>query len=166
MTVTTATLENGMRQVRETILIRRPPQELYEVWRGLTRLPELMEHVISVTSTGPDRSHWIVKGPAGRTVEWDAEMTEKPAERTIAWHTLPGADVRNAGEVSFQPASDGNGTEMSVVISYDPPGGSVGVAVAQLFGEEAGQQLEEDLKRFKRRMEEPGERNVPRGQAL
>ena len=128
MTVTTATLENGMRQVRETILIRRPPQELYEVWRGLTRLPELMEHVISVTSTGPDRSHWIVKGPAGRTVEWDAEMTEKPAERTIAWHTLPGADVRNAGEVSFQPASDGNGTEMTVVISYDPPGGSVGVA--------------------------------------
>jgi uncharacterized membrane protein len=27
------------------------------------------------------------------------------------------------------------------------------VAVAQLFGEEAGQQLEEDLKRFKRRVE-------------
>lgn len=164
MTVTTATLENGMRQVRETILIRRPPQELYDVWRGLTRLPELMEHVISVTSTGPDRSHWIVKGPAGRTVEWDAEMTEKPGERTIAWHTLPGADVRNAGEVSFQPAADGDGTEMTVVISYDPPGGSVGVAVAQLFGEEAGQQLEDDLKRFKRSMEE-GARGARHGQS-
>jgi uncharacterized membrane protein len=153
MTVTTATLENGMRQVRETLLIHRTPQELYDLWRGLALLPEIMEHVISVTSTGPDRSHWIVKGPAGRTVEWDAEMTEKPAERTIAWHTLPGADVRNAGEVSFQPAPDGNGTEMSVVISYDPPGGPVGVAVARLFGEEAAQQLEEDLKRFKRKME-------------
>ena len=91
MTVTTATLDNGMRQVRDTILIRRPPQELYDLWRGLTRLPEIMEHVISVTGTGQGRSHWIVKGPAGRTVEWDAEMTEKPAERTIAWHTLPGA---------------------------------------------------------------------------
>jgi uncharacterized membrane protein len=46
MTVTTATLENGMRQVRETILIHRPPQELYEIWRGLSLLPEVIEHVI------------------------------------------------------------------------------------------------------------------------
>ena len=153
MTVTTATLENGMRQVRDTILIRRPPQELYDAWRGLTRLPEFMEHVVSVTSAGDNRSHWVVKGPAGKMVEWDAEMTEKPGERTIAWHTLPGADVRNAGEVSFQPSSDGNGTLMSVVISYDPPAGTAGVAIARLFGQEAGQQLEEDLKKFKRSME-------------
>jgi uncharacterized membrane protein len=38
-------------------------------------------------------------------------------------------------------------------MEYSPPAGAVGTVVAQLFGEEPGQQLRADLRRFKRVME-------------
>lgn len=148
MTVTTATLDNGMRQISETIRINRPAEMLYSLWRGLTVLPQMMRHVLSVTTSG-SRSHWVVKGPVGRKLEWDAEMTDVPEEKTIAWHTLPDADVRNAGQVSFKPTPDGDATEMTVLLSYDPPAGKAGVLVAHMFGEEPAQQMEEDLQHFK-----------------
>jgi uncharacterized membrane protein len=40
-----------------------------------------------------------------------------------------------------------------VVLSYEPPAGRLGSAVAKLFGEEPHQQVQEDLRRFKQVME-------------
>ena len=45
------------------------------------------------------------------------------------------------------------GTEVHVDLHYDPPAGSAGAMVAKLFGEEPGQQLRDDLRRFKQVME-------------
>jgi uncharacterized membrane protein len=53
--------------------------------------------------------------------------------------------------VHFVPAGDG--TDVRVVLSYDPPAGKVGAAVAKLLGEEPEQQVEQDLRRFKQVME-------------
>jgi uncharacterized membrane protein len=145
--------QEGLRQVRKTLTIQRPLEELFEVWQELERLPEFMEHVESVTrEDGTSRSHWVVKAPAGRSVEWDAEMFVDPPHM-IRWRSLPGADVQHEGEVMFSPAPADQGTEVRVVLRYDPPGGDAGAKVAKLFGEEPAVQLNADLFRFKQLME-------------
>ena len=111
-----------------------------------------MPHVVSVTLQD-SRSHWVVAGPAGKQVEWDAEfINEKPGE-LIAWQSLPGSAVQSAGSVRFEPIDDGQSTRVRVVLEYLPPAGKAGDFVARLLGSAPDQQLETDLRRFKERME-------------
>ena len=86
-------------------------------------------------------------------MSWDAEIHNEIPDRLIAWRSLPGADVANAGSVHFTPVRGGGRTEVRVVLSYEPPGGRLGAAVAKLFGREPDQQVDEDLRRFKQVME-------------
>ena len=90
---------------------------------------------------------------AGKIVEWDAEIIEQRENEMISWRSIPGADVDNAGSVRFQSAPDGQGTEVRVMLQYDPPAGLVGVAMAKILGEEPAEHIQEDLRRFKQVME-------------
>ena len=78
-------------------------------------------------------------------------ITDREGE-LIAWESLPGAEVQNAGSVWFQPAP-GGGTEVKVALQYQPPAGVLGATVAKFFGEAPEQQLTEDLGRFKELIE-------------
>jgi uncharacterized membrane protein len=138
-------------KVEQSIKVNRPPEEVYRFWRQLENLPRFMDHLESVTLIDENRSHWVAKAPAGTKVEWDATIHNEIENELIAWRSLPGADVDNAGSVHF--TLSGNGTEVRVVLSYDPPAGRVGAAVAKLLGEEPSQQVEEDLRRLKQVME-------------
>jgi uncharacterized membrane protein len=138
-------------KVERTITVNRPREEVYHFWRQLENLPRFMDHLESVTVLDEDRSHWVAKAPAGTKVEWDATIQDEIENELIAWRSLPGSDIDNAGSVHFIPAGDG--TEVRVVLSYDAPAGRVGAAVAKLLGEEPEQQVEEDLRRFKQVME-------------
>ncbi|HYC31071.1 MAG TPA: SRPBCC family protein, partial [Gemmatimonadales bacterium] len=109
-------------------------------------------HLESVRVMDERRSHWVAKGPAGSRIEWDAEIHNELPNELIAWRSLPGAEVDHAGSVHFEPSAAG-GTEVRVILRYDPPGGKAGAAVARLFGEEPSQQVAEDLRRFKQVME-------------
>lgn len=144
--------QRGIR-VQRTITVNRPVDELYRYWRELSNLPRFMHHLESVTSGRDGRSHWVAKAPAGRSVEWDAEIiTDRPNE-LIGWRSLDGADIANAGSVRFTPAPGGRGTEVRVELAYDPPAGRLGAVVARVFGEEPHQQVRDDLSRFKQVME-------------
>src|SRR5207237_10075425 len=112
-----------------------------------------MQHLVSVRQLDHRRSHWIAKAPAGRTVEWDAEIINEIPDELIGWRTLDGADVISAGSVRFTPATGRRGTEVRVRLQYYPPGGKLGSAVAWIFGAEPSQTIQEDLRRFKRLME-------------
>lgn len=144
--------ERGI-HVSQSYLVTKSPQELYTYWRNFENLPKIMTHLESVRVIDDKRSHWIAKAPriAGGTVEWDAEIINDEPNSLIAWQSLAGADVHNAGSVRFVPTD--LGTMVSVVIDYLPPAGRVGKWVAQLFGEEPQQQIQEDLWNFKRIME-------------
>jgi uncharacterized membrane protein len=150
-------------KVEKSVTINKSPAELYRFWRNFENLPRFMNHLEAVQVTGENRSHWVAKAPAGRTVEWDAEIYNEKENELIAWRSLEGADVNSAGSVRFQAAPGGRGTEVRVVLKYDPPGGIVGANVAKLFGEEPAQQIEEDLRRFKQVME-TGETATTAGQ--
>ena len=141
-------------KVEESIVIDRTPDELYAYWRNFENLPRFMDHLKSVTVLGERRSHWVARGPAGTTIEWDAEIHNEVENQLIAWRSLPGAEVGNAGSVHFTPIAEGRSTEVRVVLSYEPPAGRVGAAIARLFGEEPSQQVAEDLERFKEAMED------------
>ena len=143
----------GPLQLRASTTVNRSPQEVYAFWRDLENLPRFMLHLRSVADLGEGRSLWKANAPMRKTVTWEAEMTGDEPGRRISWQSLPGADVDNSGTVHFTPAPDGKGTEVSVTLHYDVPGGAIGRAVAKLLGEEPEQQVRDDLRRFKQVME-------------
>lgn len=150
--------ESGVRgdrgiKVARTIIVNRAPQEVYRYWRNLENLPRFMKHVESVRELDATRSAWVVKGPLGHDVEWTAHILTDRENEMIAWESLPGAEVQNAGSVWFESAGDGSSTSLKVTLQYLPPAGVIGAAVAKLFGEAPEQQLEEDLARFKQLIE-------------
>ncbi|MBI3653059.1 MAG: DUF2892 domain-containing protein [Acidobacteria bacterium] len=140
-------------KVEKSLTINQSPEALYRYWRNLENLPTIMNHLEAVRVIDHNLSHWVAKAPAGMTVEWDAEIIVEKANEMLAWRSLEGAYIPNAGSVHFQAAPDGRGTEVKVVLAYDAPGGQLGYALAKLFGEEPGQQVEDDLRRFKQVME-------------
>jgi uncharacterized membrane protein len=141
-------------KIEKSVVVNRPVQEVYQFWRNFENLPRFMDHLESVTVIDETRSHWIAKAPAGTRVEWDAAIHNEIEGQLIAWRSLPGADINNAGSVHFSPAAgDPSRTEVRVVLSYEPPAGKVGAAVAKLLGEEPSRQVAEDLRRFKQVME-------------
>jgi uncharacterized membrane protein len=152
-TVANAGVDQGIIRTKRSITVNRPVAEVYDYWRNFENLPRFMRHLVSVTETGERRSHWVAKAPAGKSVEWDAEMTEDTPNELIAWRSLPGAKVYNAGEVRFVRAPGDRGTELRVTIEYDPPFGKLGSKVAMLWREEPGQQIADDLRHFKQVME-------------
>jgi uncharacterized membrane protein len=145
---------NDSIKVEKTVTIsNKSPEELYRFWRNFENLPHFMKHLKHVSVINDKRSHWIATAPMGGSVEWDAEIINEQENRLIAWASVEGADVDNSGFVRFQPAPGGRGTEVKVVIEYNPPGGAVTATLAKLFGEEPKQQIGDDLRRFKMLME-------------
>ena len=140
-------------KVEERVTINRPVLEVYRFWRNFENLPRFMDHLESVTVIDDTRSHWVAKGPAGSRVEWDAVIHHEFDDELIAWRSLPGSEINNAGSVHFTPSADGKGTDVRVVLSYEPPAGQLGVAVAKLLGEEPSKQVADDLRRLKQVMD-------------
>ncbi|MGY0004394.1 SRPBCC family protein [Micromonospora sp. I033] len=136
-----------------SVTVNRTPEEAYQFWHGFENLPRFMYHLRSVRSTGPGRTRWSAKAPAGRTVEWEAEIVEERPDELIRWRSVDGARVPNRGTVRFARAAGGNGTEVRVELEYAVPGRRLGTLVARAFGENPQQQICDDLRRFKQVIE-------------
>jgi uncharacterized membrane protein len=143
--------DNGIK-VNKAINIFAPVDEIYRFWRNFGNFPLFMDHVKEIT-VQDDIYHWKVKGPADSTVEFKSRITQDIPNDSIAWETTPESQVHSAGFVRFDENRDGS-TRVSVQMSYVPPAGAVGHAVAQLFGVDPRQAMHEDLLRLKSLMEE------------
>lgn len=139
--------------VERAVTVTRPIEEVFAFWKGYANLPRFMRHLTSVETLAEDRTRWTATGPAGIRVSWDAETLVERENEWIAWRSLAHADVDNSGSVRFREAAAGRGTEVRVHLQYRPPAGRLGSGIAWLFGEEPGQQIKEDLRRFKQLME-------------
>ncbi|WP_239542450.1 SRPBCC family protein [Micromonospora terminaliae] len=136
-----------------SVTVNRTREEVYRFWHDFENLPRFMYHLQSVITTGPRRSRWSAKAPAGRTVEWEAEIVDERPNELIRWRSVDGSRVPNSGTVRFTPAAGGNGTEVRVELEYAVPGRRVGSLVAKAFGENPQQQICDDLRRFKQVIE-------------
>lgn len=133
--------------LNKSIYIEAAPETVFDQWSRYENFPHFMSNVQEVRDLGNGRSHWVVSGPAGTRVEWDAVMTEAVRPQLLAWNSEPGATVQHAGTVRFEPAGDG--TRVNVHMLYSPPGGALGQAVASLFNGNPKRQMDEDLMRMK-----------------
>ncbi|MGH2521865.1 MAG: SRPBCC family protein [Anaerolineales bacterium] len=156
------TIEKGI-TVERTVTINRSPEDLYRYWRNFENLPHFMRHLKSVRVMDDKRSHWVVQGPAGLSVEWDAEIVKEIENELIGWRSLENADVDNTGLVYFERLPSGRGARVKMVLRYAPPGGRVGAVFAKLFGRDAEHEVREDLRHFKQLME-AGETPTTEGQ--
>lgn len=139
--------------LRAAVTVRRSPEEAYRFWRDLEKLPDFMYHLKSVSADGDGRSHWVANAPAGQSAQWDAQLTDDQPGKRIAWQSLPGSAIEHGGSVEFAPAANGDGTEVRVKLDLRMPAGGLGKAAAALFGESPGQQVNDDLRRFKQILE-------------
>lgn len=140
----------GDQVTARSVTIARPRQELYDYFRDFQNLPTFMENIVRVEVRDEKRSHWVVKAPAGATVEWDSEITQENPGSEFAWTSK--GDIANSGHVAFRDAGD-RGTIVTATIAYDPPAGMIGKAMAKLFGREPAIQSRHDLRRLKQLME-------------
>lgn len=143
--------ENGIR-ANKTITVFAPIDEVYRFWRNFENFALFMNHVEEISVLN-DISTWKVKGPADSSYELKSRVTQDIPNELIAWETLPDSEIHSAGFVRFEENRDGS-TRVSVQMSYVPPAGVVGHAVAQLFGVDPRQAMHEDLLRFKSLLEE------------
>jgi len=138
--------------VGQSVTINRPAAELFAFWRNFTNLPQFMDNLVSVEVLDRRRSHWVVKAPAGKTVEWDAHITDEREGEMIAWASADDADISNSGRVDFRDAG-ARGSVVTLTILYDPPAGLIGKVAAKLFQREPAIQARRELRRFKQFME-------------
>jgi uncharacterized membrane protein len=137
--------------VEESVFIRRPIEDLYRFWRNLENLPRVMQHLESVERVTDTISRWRATGPAGLSVEWNAEIINEVPNKVIGWRSLEGSDVVSAGSVNFERGR--GGSRVRVRLQYSPPGGKAGDALARLTGRDAATEIRKDLKRFKAQVE-------------
>jgi uncharacterized membrane protein len=135
-----------MASVTKEVIVNAPIAQVYNFWRNFENFPRFMENIESIQVTGQDESHWKMKGPLGKTVEWDAKTISVQENKKIAWQST-GGDIETHGAVTFEE-SGANATRVVVGLEYKPPGGAIGEAVAKLFSDPEDQ-LEQDLGRFK-----------------
>lgn len=143
--------------VEAAVTVHKPLAEVYRFYRRLENHPRFVSHLESVQTLDAKRSHWVAKAPLGTSIKWDAEIVDEQENTVIAWRSLPGADVDNAGMARFRELSNDRGVEVYVRLGYTPPGGAVGRALANMLNGLTAAQLREDLRRFKQLLE-AGER--------
>ena len=134
--------------VQKTIVINAPVRKVFELWSRHENFPHFMSHVRELKDLGNGRYHWTVAGPAGIPLEWEAMITKLEPDRLIAWQSAPGSMIEQQGMVRFR--SDGDDmTVVDVRLSYYPPAGAVGHAIASLFGADPKSEMDDDLMRMK-----------------
>lgn len=138
--------------IRKTLNVQAPVDRVFDFWQNHENFPRFMSHLKQVRRTGDGRSHWVAEGPGGVSVEWDAETTALDPNRLIAWRSIEGSPVENAGIVRFLPNEQG-GTRVDVRLTYNPPAGAMGHALASLFGTDPKHLMDEDLVRFQSLLE-------------
>jgi len=138
-------------RVEGSIDVVAPVEKVYDYWKNLENLPQFMTNVEEIRATGPDTTHWVVKGPLGAKLEFDAKTTQDQPNEAIGWNTEEG-DVQTSGQVRFQGMSP-ESTRIEVQMNYwDAPGGKAGEVASRIV---ANPQLmmQQDLQNLKQILE-------------
>jgi uncharacterized membrane protein len=134
-------------RIQKTIHIGTSPQRVYEILSDCEGYSRFMTHVLDVRDLGDGRCRWKVRGPASMPIEYETQITRDVPGELIAWKTLPGSTVRHAGIARLEPSE--RGTRLDIHMSYRPPAGAIGHAIATLLGTDPKSALDDDLARLK-----------------
>lgn len=142
--------------IRTSVYVDKPRQEVYDFWRNLENLPLFMKHLNSVRSLGGKRSQWEARLPGNvGTISWNAEIVNEDPGKVIGWRSLAESEIDSAGKVEFMDSDDGKGTVIQAVISYMPPeGGYVKSKIAGLLSPVFEKLVRSDINNFKHYIED------------
>lgn len=140
--------------MEEKVEINKPPQEVYDYWRKLENLPQIMRHLKRVTKLNGVSSEWVAEGPLGREVKWRARITDDRPGELLSWMSTGDSDVDTSGTVRFRAlGEDDEQTLLQVRITFRPPAGVAGLLVSRMLGTDPAAELREDLARFRMTMD-------------
>lgn len=134
-------------ETEQSIVINAAPETVFDIWSRYENFPHFMSNVIEVRDLGQQRSHWVVRGPAGASVEWDTVLTESDRPRRLAWQSEPGSVMQQQGSAQLESVE--GGTRATVRMRWQPMAGAVG----RLTGSDPARMLAEDLQRMKQFIE-------------
>jgi uncharacterized membrane protein len=139
--------------LQKTLNVSAPVAEVFGFFSRFENFPRIMSHIREVVRLDPEgrRWRWSVTGPAGIPAAWDAELTQFVPNDVIAWRTVAGSTIQNAGIIRFSPRGDA--TRIEIRLSYNPPGGALGHALVAALGANPRKQLDDDLMQFKSLLE-------------
>jgi len=140
--------------VQKTVIVHAAIHKVFDLWSQFSNFPRFMRHVRDIDiEIGGKKSRWTVDGPAHTTVSFEAETTELEPDRVLAWRTLPDQQIEHEGRVRFEPIDDAT-TRVTVRMTYRPPGGVLGHAIAHILGWDPKSRIDDDLVRMKGLLEE------------
>lgn len=142
--------------IRTSVTVNRPRDQVYAFWRRLENLPLFMKHLKRVEILDEHTSQWTATllGDVG-TISWKSEIVKDDPGDTLSWHSLPGSTIENAGKITFTDAWNA-GTLVDIVISYHAPLGLLGEKAGRLVNPLFEKMVEEDVRNFKRYIETEG----------
>lgn len=138
-----------MSNIEQSIEVDVPVRTAYNQWTQFEEFPKFMEGVEKVIQLDDKRLHWVAE-IAGKTREWDAEITEQIPDERVAWSNIDGAT--NAGVVTFHYL-DENKSKIMLQLEFEPEG------IVEKAGDALGfvrTRTKGDLERFKSFVESRG----------
>jgi uncharacterized membrane protein len=108
-----------------------------------------MEGVEEIRQIDATHTHWVTK-VAGKTVEFDAEITEQHPDERVAWKSTSGP--QQAGVVTFHKLNDST-TRLMLQLDVEPEG------IVEQVGDKLGlikHRAKGDMERFKKFIESRG----------
>ncbi|HEV7559480.1 MAG TPA: SRPBCC family protein [Kofleriaceae bacterium] len=133
-----------------SVTINKPTHEVYDFYRQLARLPQFMDYLESVEVIDERHSTWTAKLPFGKTVQWNAEITEDRPGEVLAWKSSEDSQIQVKGRVTFTRTVGRDMTEVRAEIQLGGFGRAPSTRFARLF---AKPQIKGDLRRLKQVME-------------
>lgn len=140
---------------RATLIINKPRAEVYKMWRNLNNLSLFMTHITNVNEVDNTQSEWEARIPLKNpvTIHWNAEIVKEIENELLAWKSVPGSKIKNAGKIEFRDALGKKGTEVSATIIYRPPAGNIGSGIAKIFNPMFEKIIYSDILNFKNLMD-------------
>lgn len=144
-----------------SVVIAKPPAELYRFWRDLRNAPRFMSYVSDVRVIDDTHSEWTMTLPGGHTFKWEGVITEDLPDSGFQWKSGEGSPISVQGSVRFKEAPAGRGSQVIASIRFSRSGGSL---LGKLASPLATYRAHNDLTRFKSLME-TGEIATTEGQS-
>ncbi len=139
--------------IQKTACINVTAADLYEFWKNPENYPKVFAHVKQITPEQNGIFLWHVSGPAGIPLSWRGRIARLVPEKRIEWWSLPDSIIENHGVIHLEAQKDGR-TRVHIDMSYNPPAGLIGHAVAALFGLDPKSALDQDMVQLKSLLEQ------------
>jgi uncharacterized membrane protein len=135
--------------VEQSITIARSPAELYALWREPQTLTRVMAGFADVSQSGNGETQWSVRLPLERSVEYTTRVAEEREPELVRWASATEKGPKLAGSLTLKPAPSDWGTEVTLRVTMQVPGGRLGRALAKTLDPVPKLLAQKALRRFK-----------------